>query len=195
MAENKENDRRKSVFESLPSYLAGFAAVATATVAVLTYLHTREAAPGAEQETKATTETEINHNHVTAVPGVEIAPARASSGSNGSAAGTAGRGATQAAPSLNSALHPTQCGAYIGRWKLSSGEVMSALENKRVEVKGDGAPRFGRWYCSGSAEELFYLTLDGAQTVIFEASGDGETIYQRADQRNPTPLSATHLGP
>jgi hypothetical protein len=37
MTEEKEKDHRgKSVFESLPSYLARFAAVATATVGVLT---------------------------------------------------------------------------------------------------------------------------------------------------------------
>ena len=194
MTENKENERRKSVFESVPSYLAGFAAVATASVAVLTYLHNRDVAPGEKQETKPTTETEVSHDHVTAVPGVEIAPTRPTQAASASAANTAG--AAQKARSLDSALHPVQCGAYIGSWNLSTGEVMSVFENQRVEVKTDGGPpRFGRWYCSGRNEELFYLALDRADTVVFDASGDGKTIYQRADQRNATPLSATRAGP
>jgi len=64
MTEEKEKDHRgKSVFESLPSYLARFAAVATATVGVLTYLRHRDV------ETTPITETEITRDHVGAVPG------------------------------------------------------------------------------------------------------------------------------
>ena len=57
-AEERERNRRKSFFDSLPSYLAGFAAVATATVAVLTYLHNRDVAPKDRQETTSGTEPE-----------------------------------------------------------------------------------------------------------------------------------------
>ena len=197
--EKKDSGRGKSVFESVPSYLAGFAAVATASVAVLTYLHNRAVAPTKEQETTSSTEPEIKGAHVTAVPAVEVAPTRPANGSTqaGPAASASGRGANQAAPSLNSALHPTQCGGYLGTWTLSTGEVMSLFENQRVEVKGGAnqPPRFGRWYCSGRNEELFYLTLDREQTVTFDASGDGKTIYQRADRRTATPLSATRTSP
>jgi len=184
MTEEKEKDHRgKSVFESLPSYLARFAAVATATVGVLTYLRHRDV------ETTPITETEITRNHVGAVPGLEVRPKQ-----TGNAKATPVSGAaTKAAPSLESALHPARCGAYVGGWKLSSGEQLSLLDNERVEVKTEGAaPRFGRWNCSGRNEEILYVTLDRANsTLTFDASGDGNTLYQRADERTPAPLSAT----
>jgi hypothetical protein len=176
--EDKETNRRRSVFESLPSYLAGCAAVATATVGVLTYLRHRDV------ETTPITETEINHDHVGAVPSLEVRPAKA---------GNAKGAASQTAPSLESALHPTRCAGYVGGWKLSSGEQLSLLDNERVEIKTEGAaPRFGRWNCSGRNEEILYVTLDRSNsTLTFDASGDGKSLYQRADQRTPTPLSAT----
>jgi hypothetical protein len=180
MTEEKEKDTgRKSIFESVPSYLAGFAAVATATVAVLTYLRHQDL------ETKPITETEISHGDVRAVPSVEVTPARSTS--------TKGAAAVQASPTLDSALHPTHCPAYLGTWKLSTGELMSLFENDRVEVKAGAAaaPRFGRWTCSGRNDEIFYLTLDRAGTLVFDASGDGAQLYQRADQHGATPLSAT----
>jgi hypothetical protein len=183
--EDKEKPGRKSLFESLPSYLAGLAAVATATVAVLTYLHNRNVAV----ETPST-EPEVSHEHVTAVPSVEIAPSR--TGPSGVVAnGSAGRNPTQAAPTLESAVRPTRCASYIGTWKLSSGESLSLLANERAEVSGGTAPRFGRWACSGRDEEIFYLMLDRERSVTFDASGDGKTLYQRTDQPSATPLSAT----
>lgn len=176
--EDKESNRRRSVFESLPSYLAGCAAVATATVGVLTYLRHRDV------ETTPITETEINHDHVGAVPSLEVRPAKA---------GNAKGAASQNASSLESALHPARCAGYVGGWKLSSGEQLSLLDNERVEIKADGGtPRFGRWNCSGRNEEILYVTLDRSNgTLTFDASGDGKSLYQRADQRTPTPLSAT----
>ena len=182
MTEEKEQSTgRKSVFESLPSYLAGFAAVATATVAVLTYLHNRDV------ETTPITEPEVSREHVGAVPSVEVSRTRATQAGNAST-----KGATQAKPTLDSALHPARCAAYVGTWKLSSGETMSLLENERVEIKAGsaGQPRFGRWSCSGRDDETFSLSLDREPTVVFTASGDGNALYQRGDQHNATPLSA-----
>jgi hypothetical protein len=179
MTEEEKGSRGKSVFESLPSYLAGFAAVATATVGVLTYLRHRDV------ETTPITETEITRDHVGAVPSLEVRPVKA---------GNAQGAATKTAPGLESALHPVRCAGYVGGWKLSSGEQLWLLDNERVEVKSEGAaPRFGRWNCSGRNEEILNVTLDRSNsTLTFDASGDGKTIYQRADQRTPTPLSATH---
>jgi hypothetical protein len=179
MTEEKKGSRGKSVFESVPSYLAGFAAVATATVAVLTYLRHRDV------EMNPITETEISREHVGAVPSVEVTPHKGTP--------TSGAAAKAAPASLESALHPARCAGYVGAWKLSSGELMSLLDNERVEIKADGgAPRFGRWNCSGRNEEILYVMPDRANsTLTFDASGDGNTIYQRADQRTTTPLSAT----
>jgi hypothetical protein len=179
--EKGKGSRGKPVFESLPSYLAGFAAVATATVGVLTYLRHRDV------ETTPTTETEITRDHVGAVPSLEVRPRQTGAAPVSSAA-------TKAAPSLESALHPARCAAYIGGWKLSSGELLSLLDNERVEIKAEGAaPRFGRFNCSGRNEEILYVTLDRANTLTFDASGDGNTLYQRPDQHTGTPLSATRV--
>ena len=190
MEENKDHNRRKSVFESLPSYLAGFAAVATAAVAVLSYLHNRDV------ETTARTEPEVSRQHVGAVPSLEVAPARSTSG-NAPTKATPVSSTAQTKPTLDSALHPTRCPAYIGTWKLSTGELMSVFDNERVEVRASAgsAPRFGRWACNGRSDEVFYLTLDRGQQLVFDASGDGTQIYQRTDQRTATPLSATRTAP
>ena len=169
MTKKEKDNRRKSFFDSLPSYLAGFAAVATATVAVLTYLHNRDVASKDRQETTSGTEPEVDRGHVGAIPSFEVAPARATSAGNVSATAapgtnTAGNGATRVSPTLESALRPTRCSSYVGTWKLSSGDLMSLLNNDRVEFRGTaGAPRFGRWSCSGRNEEIFYLSLDREQ--------------------------------
>jgi hypothetical protein len=174
----KENSGRKSIFDSIPSYLAGFAAVATATVAVLTYLHHQDV------ETSATTEPEVKGAHVSAVPSVEVKAKRP---------GQTGKSAAQATPTLGSALHPVPCAAYVGTWQLSSGEFLTFLENERVEAResAGAVPTFGRYSCSGRNDEFLYLNMDGANNnIVFTASGDGK-LYQRADQNNATPLIAT----
>jgi hypothetical protein len=178
----QEHSRRKSFFESLPSYLAGFAAVATATVAVLTYLHHQDQ----DVEANPTTEPEIKGGHVSAVPSVEVK-------AKGASATGASNSAARAAPTLGSALHPVRCAAYVGTWQLSSGELLTFLEDERVETRANAgaAPGFGRYNCSGRNEELVYLTMEGANsTLVFTLSGDGK-LYQRADQRTTTPLTAT----
>jgi hypothetical protein len=199
MAEQQDKDTRKSFFDSLPSYLAGLAAVATATVAVLTYLHNRNVAGTKEQETTPITEPEVSRDHVGAVPSVEIAPTRptpagTAPASSKPAAGTPAKSATQAAPTLQSALHPVRCASYVGTWRLSSGELLSLFDNERAEARAGAtaAPRFGRWACSGRNEEMLYLTMDREPTLAFTASGDGK-LYQRiTDQRTTTtPLTAT----
>jgi hypothetical protein len=180
----QENSRRKSFLDSLPSYLAGFAAVATASVAVLTYLSHRDV------ETNPTIEPEINHENVGAVPSVEV---KARPTLSAPATSTRGKNASQAAPTLGSALHPVRCAAYVGTWQLSSGELLTFLDDERAEARASAgaAPRFGRYNCSGRNEELLYLMMQGENnTLVFTASGDGK-LYQRADQRTTTPLSAT----
>ena len=181
MAEQKDKGTGKSFFDSLPSYLAGFAAVATATVAVLTYLNHHDA------ETTPITEPEVNLEHVGAVPSVEV---RARPTQPGGASAT---GASQAKPTLGSALHPARCASYVGTWQLSSGELLTFNDDERVEVRAsaDAAPRFGRYNCSGRNEEILYLMIDREGTLTFTESGDGK-LYQRTDQRSTTaPLTAT----
>jgi hypothetical protein len=190
MAEQQDKDTRKSFFDSLPSYLAGLAAVATATVAVLTYLHNRDVARTKEQETIPITEPEVNPEHVGAVPSVEITPTRPTPAGS--------KSAPQATPTLGSALHPARCASYVGTWQLSSGELLTFLADERVEARAsaDAAPRFGRYNCSGRNEEILYLMMDREGTLTFTESGDGK-LYQRiTDQRTTTtPLTATRAPP
>jgi hypothetical protein len=185
MAEQQDKDTRKSFFNSLPSYLAGFAAVATATVAVLTYLNHKDV------ETTPITEPEVSHESVGAVPSVEV---RARPAQTAPAPGTPGKTAPQAKPTLGSALHPARCASYVGTWQLSSGELLTFNDDERVEVRAsaDAAPRFGRYNCSGRNEEILYLLMDREGTLTFTESGDGK-LYQRiTDQRSTTaPLTAT----
>ena len=189
---SEEKSGRKSIFESLPSYLAGFAAVATATVAVLTYLHHQDV------ETSPTTEPEVIRGHVTAVPSMEVSPKPSgakNAQANGGSQAAAGAQPTQAR-SLNSALHPVRCPAYLGTWALSTGEQMSVFDNERVEVRTGtgGAPQFGTWSCNGRNEEVFILNLNREGTLYFDASGDGTELFQRPNERSKdAPLSAKRV--
>ncbi len=108
---------------------------------VLTYLRHKDV------DITATTETEITRDHVGAVPSLEVRPKQTGTRP------VSGTG-TKAGPSLECALHPARCAAYVGGWKLSSGELMSLLDNERVEIKADGtAPRFERFNCSGATKK------------------------------------------
>jgi hypothetical protein len=213
-----KNTPRKSFVETIPSYLAGLAAVATATIAVLTFIHNRQVAPGEAQETAPATEPEVDRQHVGAVPSMEIAvtkrpksapPERSApdkplatvepreTQSSPQPAPTpsavAKPSAPQATPTLAAALRPSPCAAYVGAWRLSSGELVKFFDNERLELTAAGAavPRFGRWNCSGRNGELLYMTIERERTIVFTASGDGTSLYQRADRNTVSPLAAT----
>ena len=109
------------------------------------------------------------------------------------APGAPGKTAPQAQPTLGSALHPARCASYVGTWQLSSGELLTFLDDERVEARtsASAAPSFGRYNCSGRNEEILYVMIDREGTLTFTLSGDGK-LYQRTDQRTTTtPLTAT----
>jgi hypothetical protein len=99
----------------------------------------------------------------------------------------------QAAPTLAGALKPNPCAAYVGAWRLSSGERVTFIDNERVELTAGEtvAPRFGRWNCTGRYGETLYMLLERERTIVFTASGDGTKLYQRPDRNTVTPLQAT----
>ena len=103
---NKTKTRVSLSSTPFRSYLAGFAAVATATVAVLTFTLTKR------RGNDPITEPEVSHGNVGAVPSVEVRARPTQAGAP--AAGTPGKTAPQAKPTLGSALHPARCAAYVG---------------------------------------------------------------------------------
>jgi hypothetical protein len=72
----------------------------------------------------------------------------------------------------------------------------SALARGRAGCASSGAADAWAGQCAAGQKAspryvAVFRHLIPPSTLTFDASGDGKTLYQRADQRTPTPLSAT----
>ncbi len=180
---------RKSWRETIPGYLAGLAAVATATVSVLTFLYHRSGEPESAPQNGSVIERDINRPPVEAHRSGGVSTQARSVAAETPAANLTAR---TAAPSLIAASRPNRCAPYFGAWHLSTGELMTFSDDERVEIaaSAEGVPRFGRWWCSGRDAEMLYVTPDRERTIVFTLAPDAKRLYQRSTKHGITPLEA-----